>query len=55
MNYAVIDKNGIVQNIIIYDGVSPYNPGAGLTLVQSDTAGIGDTYDGVNFTKQVEE
>ena len=44
MNYAVIDSSGNVVNVIVWDGITPYNPGAGLTLVQSDTAARGDTY-----------
>jgi hypothetical protein len=47
MNYAVIDQNGNIVNIIVYDGVSQYNPGEGLTLVQvpeNTPAMIGGTY-----------
>lgn len=41
MRYAVIE-NGVVINVIMYDGTSPYDPGPGRTLVQSDTLQIGD-------------
>lgn len=50
-NYAVIDlTNGNVVNVVAWDGVSEYTPGAGLVLIQSDVAGIGWAYDGTNFT-----
>lgn len=49
-NYAVIDVNGNVVNVIAWDGISTYNPGAGLTLVQSDVAGIGWIYASGVFT-----
>jgi len=32
--WALVDANGIVQNIIVYDGSSPYTPPQGLTLEQ---------------------
>lgn len=47
MRYAVIDAGGIVVNIILWDGVSPYDPGAGLTLVPDTdppAAQIGGTH-----------
>ena len=44
MKYAYIENN-IVTNIILWDGVVEYNPGILVTLVQSDIARIGDTYD----------
>jgi hypothetical protein len=45
--YAMIDETGIVQNVCAWDGVTEFNP-PGLTLVQSDTAQVWDTYaDGV--------
>ena len=50
MNYAVIDQNGNVVNIIVYDGFSPYNPGVGMTLALSDIAGVGWTYANGVFT-----
>lgn len=49
-NYAVvITATGVVDNVILWDGVTPYNPGDAYTLVQSDVANRGDTYDGTNF------
>ncbi len=34
MQWALVDRNGIIQNVIAYDGVSPYTPAEGLTLQQ---------------------
>jgi hypothetical protein len=58
MRYAVIttvdidtaDENGnphtlpagTVTNVVLWDGVAPYDPGATFTLQQSDTLQIGD-------------
>ena len=50
MNYAVVDQSGNVVNVISWDGISPYNPGAGLTLVRSDTAARGHVYQNGQFT-----
>lgn len=33
MRYAVIDQNNVAVNFILWDGVSPYDPGEGLSLV----------------------
>ena len=33
--YAVLDQN-VVVNMVMWDGVSPYNPGEGLRLVLID-------------------
>lgn len=41
MRYALI-QNGIVVNVIEWDGISQFNPDG--ILVQSDTANIGDLY-----------
>jgi len=43
MRYAVIN-NGVVENIIAWDGSSSYTPTNGRTLVASDTASIGWGY-----------
>jgi hypothetical protein len=44
--YAHIE-NGIVTNISRWDGVTPYDPGDGVTMVVADeNARIGGTYDG---------
>lgn len=34
MNWAILDPNGIVLNIITYDGSSPFAPPAGCTIAQ---------------------
>jgi hypothetical protein len=52
MNYAIIN-NGTVINIVLWDGVSPYNPGSGntLVLIPADTfVNIGYTYNGSTFS-----
>lgn len=36
MKYAIIDANNIAVNFIAWDGVSPYNPGEGLFIVEFD-------------------
>lgn len=32
MQYAIIDRNGTIVNIIVYDGNSSYDPGENFTL-----------------------
>jgi hypothetical protein len=34
MQWALVDKNGTIQSLIVYDGVSPYKPWPWLTLQQ---------------------
>jgi len=44
MKYAIVDDaTKVVDNIIVWDGVSPYTPPAGTTLVNVDgiPCGIG--------------
>ena len=51
-NYALIDSNGVVQNIVVWDGVSPWTPPDGLTAVlnpETVCAGIGWTYESKAF------
>lgn len=37
MRYAIVnDASKVVENIIVWDGVSPYTPPAGTTLVKVD-------------------
>lgn len=48
--YAVINQENIVINVISWCGQTNYNPGEGLTLIQSDTAGRGYIWDGTSFT-----
>ncbi|MBP7662278.1 MAG: hypothetical protein KA770_00215 [Shewanella sp.] len=42
MKYALIDDKGIVQNIIIYDGVSQYDPYPMTLELINDWLVIGD-------------
>jgi hypothetical protein len=45
--YAIINSFGLVLNIVLWDGVSPFNPGGGVTLVATGgnpNAQIGGTY-----------
>lgn len=37
-NYAVIDRDGAVVNVIAWDGKSKFNPGDGLSLAPYDKA-----------------
>lgn len=46
--YALVDAAGVVQNVILC--APDFAPPAGLSLVQSDTAGIGQTYANGVFT-----
>ncbi len=52
-NYAVIDQNGDVVNVINYDGVTPYTPPAGTTIVKDPNTppkvGIGWEYEDGEF------
>lgn len=39
--YAVV-QDGVVTNVVLWDGVSDWQPPEGATLVQSDTLQAGD-------------
>lgn len=43
--YAMVNPENMVANVIMWDGKTPYTPPKGYTLVQSETANIGDIYD----------
>ena len=43
-SYAVLNSAKEVVNVIMYDGISEYSPGEGLSLVKSDVAQIGGRY-----------
>lgn len=47
--YAVV-RDGVVENVVVWDGESDWQPPEGTTLVLSDEAGPGDTHDGKTFT-----
>lgn len=49
MRYAIV-INGIVDNVIEWDGVTPWTPDQG-TVVLADQAGPGDLWDGKVFTR----
>lgn len=51
MRCAVLDKQGNVLNIIVAD--PSVDKVEGMTLVHSDAAGVGDTFDGKVFTSPV--
>lgn len=36
MQYALVDANGIIQNVIEYDGISAYTPPIGLSVQQAN-------------------
>jgi hypothetical protein len=49
MRHAVIDKKtNKVINVIIYDGVSAWNPPNDCFILQNDKVNRGDIYDPVN-------
>lgn len=48
-NYAVLDENNVVVNVIVWDGVTPYDPGPGLTLQFVPAVDIGRVWDGTDF------
>lgn len=46
MQWALVDANNIVQDLIVYDGHAVYTPEAGLELMQvNDWIGMGDAAD----------
>jgi hypothetical protein len=48
MRYAVIE-DGIVVNVIIWDGATEWSPPEGQQVVPSNEAGVGYRYDGAMF------
>lgn len=48
-SYALV-KNGVVENVVAWDGQTEYDPGPDYTLVETSEASIGCLYDGVSFT-----
>lgn len=51
-NFAVIDTQNVVVNTIVWDGDSLYTPAEGTTLIRSETAKIGDVWNGQVFISQ---
>lgn len=56
MQYAVVklDDNSIT-NLIEWDGVTPYDPGIGFTLVQTEVLKINDIFTDASLTAVEEE
>ncbi len=50
--YAVV-RDGVVENVVLWDGESDWAPPEGSILVETAAAGPGDTYDGAKFRKSV--
>lgn len=42
--YAVIDENGVVQNVIEWDGIAQWEPPKGCTLKPHEQVGRGDLW-----------
>lgn len=47
--YAVV-KDGIVINMVVWDGVTEWQPDEGMAVAADEYAGIGWSYDGEKFT-----
>lgn len=54
MRYAVI-KEGVVENVIEWDGSEMLLGLIGADFIRSDTAGIGDRYANGDFIKSIPE
>jgi hypothetical protein len=50
IRHVQIDSTGTVSDIVIWDGMTAIDPPITDTLIESDTAQIGDTWDGSKFT-----
>ena len=48
-NYAIVNSEGKVINMIIWDGVSTYSPPSGCQIIKTDNAAIGWDWDGQSF------
>ena len=50
----VVTATGVVDNVIVYDGVSPFTPPAGVELIEAtDDAEPGGTWNGSAFVRAV--
>ena len=48
----IVTETGVVDNVIVYDGVSPFTPPSGLELrVADDSAEPGGTWNGSEFVR----
>lgn len=52
MRWALVNADGIVTGVILWDGETEYTPADGLTIVNADDTRAGPrwTYDGTKFT-----
>lgn len=48
--YAVV-RDGVVENVVMWDDESEWDPPEGTVLVKSDDASPADLYDGKAFTR----
>lgn len=51
MKYLAVDQDGLIHNIVAWDGISPYQPDEGISLIPVDEATVvspGDSWDGAN-------
>ncbi len=55
--YGQVDGNGVVQQVVVWDGISPYQPQQGFTLVPIGDSGawIGWSYVEGTFTPPLTE
>lgn len=44
MDYAIVDETGLVVNVTVWDGISPWEPPAGHAAVPLTEGGIGWTF-----------
>ena len=50
----VVTASGLVDNVIVYDGVSPFTPPTGIELIEAtDDAESGGTWNGSAFVRAV--
>ena len=42
--YAVIDQNNVVTNVVMWDGVTQWQPPAGYVVKETQEAGMGDIW-----------
>lgn len=54
MRYAIV-KDGVVENVIAWDGETPYQADGELVSLDGVVAGVGWTYDGKAFVAPLEE
>ena len=51
----VVTASGLIDNVIVYDGVSPFNPPTGIELIEDTGSGVaaepGGTWNGSAFVR----